>query len=73
MTVHIDAEICKGCGLCVYFCPKNVLEMGDAMNRKGFNVSSVKSPEDCIECKLCEINCPDLAIFVEEDKAKAGN
>ena len=71
MPVHIDGEICKGCGLCVYYCPQAVLEMGDAMNRKGFTIASVGNPEACTECKLCEINCPDLAIYVEEAKKKA--
>ncbi|MFO7941123.1 MAG: 4Fe-4S dicluster domain-containing protein [Bacillota bacterium] len=73
MPVHIDGDICKGCGLCVYYCPMDVLEMGDQMNRKGFTVARVETPKACTECKLCELNCPDLAIYVEEaEKAKTG-
>ena len=26
---HIDRDWCKGCGICVHFCPKNVLELDD--------------------------------------------
>jgi len=42
--VHIFQEWCKGCGICVAFCPKHVLEMG--RNQKAF----VARPGDCIRC-----------------------
>lgn len=58
----IDKEWCKGCGICIHFCPKNVLEF----DRHG-KAEAVR-PEDCIACKLCELRCPDLAIQVIEDK-----
>ncbi len=54
----INREWCKGCDICVHFCPKNVLELDD--NDKAVAVR----PLDCICCKLCELRCPDLAIEV---------
>ncbi|MCP3941977.1 MAG: 4Fe-4S dicluster domain-containing protein [Desulfobacteraceae bacterium] len=58
VTHVVDKEWCKGCGICVHFCPKKVLEL----DRKG-KVDTVRL-EDCIACKLCELRCPDLAIQI---------
>jgi 2-oxoglutarate ferredoxin oxidoreductase subunit delta len=69
MAVYIDEKLCKGCGLCVYFCPKEVLKMSDRRNEKGYNLVEMVNPEDCNACKLCEINCPDFAIYVEKEAA----
>jgi len=65
MSIYIDEKLCKGCKLCIYYCSQNVLKMSDKINSKGFNVASVIHPNNCIKCKLCEMSCPDLAIFVE--------
>jgi 2-oxoglutarate ferredoxin oxidoreductase subunit delta len=61
--IIINREWCKGCGICVKFCPGSVLEL-NTMEK-----SAVLRPEDCICCRLCELRCPDLAIAVqlEED------
>ncbi|WP_432409510.1 4Fe-4S dicluster domain-containing protein [Wukongibacter sp. M2B1] len=53
----INPELCKGCGICVAFCPKQVLAME---NEK---VKAVDI-EKCIKCGLCELRCPDYAIYI---------
>ncbi len=61
---EIESERCKGCGLCINFCPKNVLEIVDKVNAKGhFPVFQVR-PDDCIHCAICCIVCPDVAIKI---------
>lgn len=65
----IDAERCKGCGLCVHFCPKNVLEITDKVNAKGHFPAFQARPEDCIHCAICCTMCPDVAITIVEEQS----
>lgn len=62
----IDSERCKGCELCVNFCPKDVLEITDSVNAKGHFPAFQARPEDCIFCTMCCIMCPDVAINIVE-------
>ena len=55
----INADWCKGCGICVAFCPRKVLEV------KHEKVVVV-NPGACVKCALCELRCPDYAIYVKE-------
>ena len=62
--VVINRDWCKGCGICVAFCPKKVLDL-DSMGK-----AFVANPEACNGCRLCELRCPDLAIeVIEEDES----
>ena len=61
-VVEFYRDWCKGCGICVAFCPEEVL----AMNAKG--EPEISEPERCIGCAWCEIRCPDFAVRVEEKK-----
>ncbi len=61
--VHIIVERCKGCGFCVEYCPKDVLVMSEGFNRKGYHPPQVVEGTECVACNLCEMICPDFAIF----------
>ncbi len=57
---------CKGCRICVELCPTGTLDLDDRFRVK------VAHPERCIACRMCELRCPDLAIYVTKaDKGKA--
>jgi 2-oxoglutarate ferredoxin oxidoreductase subunit delta len=61
--VHIIKDRCKGCGFCVEFCPKGVLEISEEFNTKGYHPPYVKNSDDCVNCRLCEMLCPEFAIW----------
>jgi 2-oxoglutarate ferredoxin oxidoreductase subunit delta len=61
--VHIVVERCKGCGFCVEYCPKDVLVMSEEFNRKGYHPPKAARSGECVNCNLCEMICPEFAIF----------
>ncbi len=56
--VRIFQAWCKGCGICVTFCPNQVLDL-DTQGK-----AYVVQEDECINCGFCEIHCPDFAIMV---------
>ena len=64
--VTIDSEACKGCGLCVSVCPKNILMMSeDKINKKGVHYARMTDQQKCVGCAFCALMCPDCVIKVE--------
>lgn len=57
--VNILSKYCKGCGICVSVCPKQVLALGK-------DKAQVEHADQCIGCLNCEYHCPDFAITVTE-------
>jgi 2-oxoglutarate ferredoxin oxidoreductase subunit delta len=73
-TVKILADRCKGCGFCIEYCPKEVLAFSRGFNRKGYHPPEVIADGECVNCNLCEMICPDFAIFsVPAPDARVGS
>ena len=51
---------CKGCGICVDVCPKQVLGLD------GRDKPVLLDEEHCTGCLRCELLCPDFALLVIE-------
>lgn len=72
--IYIINERCKECEWCMQFCPEEILEKSDVINKKGYHPPKLKdgaSFDDCAECHFCELICPEFAIYVkvpEEEK-----
>jgi len=65
--IIIDESRCKGCGLCIIYCPKDVLELSTYFSDSGYRLSQAHQPEKCIACRKCELTCPDFAIYILKD------
>jgi len=61
--VEVDAERCKGCGLCLEFCPAKALTMSSRKNKKGCLYVEF-SGENCTGCLRCGLICPDVALKI---------
>lgn len=61
--IHVFPDWCKGCEICVAFCPTGVLSM---KNQKAV----VEHPEKCIRCYLCARRCPDFAIGIADETGR---
>lgn len=64
--LSFNSQACKGCGLCIQACPKDVLAFDARFrNKSGLHPAWAKQEENCIGCGNCAIMCPDAAITVE--------
>ena len=73
--IKIDRERCKGCELCVHFCPKDCIAIDESYNSRGYRPAiftrwaGTSCPgrtvgEECTGCAICARICPDIAIEV---------
>ncbi|HDZ77257.1 MAG TPA: 4Fe-4S dicluster domain-containing protein [Candidatus Omnitrophica bacterium] len=61
--VKINRERCKGCQLCLIYCPKGLIEKDKNLNKKGIQPLVFRNGE-CNGCKFCAIICPDGAVEI---------
>ncbi|MEW6092517.1 MAG: 4Fe-4S dicluster domain-containing protein [Chloroflexota bacterium] len=59
--VFLYGKWCKGCHICVTFCPTGTLAMNGSDDHP-----IVAHPENCTACHFCDTHCPDLAIVVKK-------
>lgn len=64
VAVKISEGLCKGCELCVPFCPFASLEMSNYLNDRGLRTVYFKKGSPCSGCKNCAIMCPEAAIEI---------
>ena len=64
VKIVIEEDRCKGCQLCVQFCPPKVLAMSSRLNSKGFYTVELIDEGRCTSCAACVLVCPDVVITV---------
>jgi NAD-dependent dihydropyrimidine dehydrogenase PreA subunit len=57
-SVEVNAEECKGCGLCVDACPPKVLHLAEVLNHYGYR-PAVYAGVACTGCGICFFVCPE--------------
>ncbi len=67
--IVIEADRCKGCGLCTHVCPVHILELAeDTFNARGYRAITVTDMDQCIGCASCATICPDVVFTVYRRK-----
>jgi 2-oxoglutarate ferredoxin oxidoreductase subunit delta len=66
-TITISRELCKECGLCIYFCPKKIIVQSGKLNAAGYQSAEFMDDGQCTGCAVCAIVCPEVAIEVYRD------
>ncbi|MBD3246094.1 MAG: 4Fe-4S dicluster domain-containing protein [Candidatus Omnitrophica bacterium] len=62
--IKINTDQCKGCRLCIHFCPVHHLRISEEMNNKGVLYACTDPHTRCIGCGYCYLVCPESCIEV---------
>ena len=62
--IVIDQERCKGCEICVSFCPKGAIYISDKLNSIGYLPAAYNDNGECTGCAICALVCPEAAMEV---------
>src|SRR6476659_5078052 len=66
MIEVIDAQRCTSCDICVNVCPTNVFDKTDG-------VPVIARQDDCQTCFMCELYCPEDALYVAPQTVASAN
>jgi len=58
---------CKACQICVIYCPKKTLSIGNRLNKIGYRFVTLSKEDACNACGICAEICPDVVIEVWRD------
>ena len=62
--IEIDRELCKGCQICVHFCPGKAISQSDKLNASGYQPAVFNDSGECTGCAICALVCAEVAIEV---------
>lgn len=62
--IIIDQQRCKGCLLCIKFCPRKLIRKSSKLSKQGTNFVEFISTGACLGCAQCALICPDCCIEV---------
>ena len=74
--VYLIPGRCKGCELCIHFCPEDVLERSTGMNARGYHYPTIAAGTEnaCVHCEFCTLICSEFAIYTlpADEESSAG-
>jgi 2-oxoglutarate ferredoxin oxidoreductase subunit delta len=66
--VRINRDFCKGCGLCVWVCNQDGLEVADELNAIGVYPVQPVEGATCTGCGRCAAMCPEGGVEIDVDE-----
>ncbi len=67
-VVYLIPDRCKGCKMCIHFCPTQALMISENTNAKGYHYPKLSPGKEnhCVNCEFCTMICPEFAIYTQE-------
>jgi NAD-dependent dihydropyrimidine dehydrogenase PreA subunit len=69
-AVTLDRERCEGIYSCWEVCPRACFDKPTADSSGGERKVALCRPQDCIACGACVVQCPEDALFFENEKSE---
>ncbi len=67
--LYIEDRYCKGCGICIEFCPVKILKPAQKISPRGYFMPECDEMDKCTQCGMCSLLCPDFAIVVSDEES----